>query len=122
MTRAVEFFMIPAIIFHSIIVASQSLHRYRTNHLVKRNDKSTSCSAHKPTLMTMIKVTRHATIFQVFVLLAMTLCACSSAQRTNVTPVGKFVSIFDGKTLSNWKYDTTYWHIENGVLMGEVTP
>ncbi len=33
-----------------------------------------------------------------------------------------FVSIFDGKTLDNWKGDTTYWRVENGNLVGEVTP
>ncbi len=33
-----------------------------------------------------------------------------------------FVSIFDGKTLDNWKGDPTYWKVENGNLVGEVTP
>ncbi|MBL0745526.1 3-keto-disaccharide hydrolase [Chryseolinea lacunae] len=33
-----------------------------------------------------------------------------------------FVSIFDGKTLANWEGDTTYWRVENGNLVGEVTP
>lgn len=33
-----------------------------------------------------------------------------------------FVSIFDGKTLENWKGNPTYWHVENGNLVGEVTP
>jgi len=33
-----------------------------------------------------------------------------------------FVQIFDGKTLADWEGDTTYWHVENGSLMGEVTP
>lgn len=34
----------------------------------------------------------------------------------------EFVQIFDGKTLANWDGDTTYWRVENGSLMGEVTP
>ena len=33
-----------------------------------------------------------------------------------------FVSIFDGKTLNDWKGDPTYWKVENGNLVGEVTP
>jgi len=35
---------------------------------------------------------------------------------------GSFISIFDGKTLNNWKGDPTYWRVENGCLVGEVTP
>lgn len=30
--------------------------------------------------------------------------------------------IFDGKTLQGWKGDPTYWRVENGCLVGEVTP
>ena len=33
-----------------------------------------------------------------------------------------FVPIFDGKTLNNWKGDTTYWKVEDGCLVGVVTP
>ena len=33
-----------------------------------------------------------------------------------------FIQIFDGKTLSNWDGDTTYWHVENENLVGEITP
>jgi hypothetical protein len=33
-----------------------------------------------------------------------------------------FELIFDGKTLNNWEGDTNYWRVENGVLVGEVTP
>jgi len=32
-----------------------------------------------------------------------------------------FESIFDGKTLSGWDGDSTYWHVENGNLVGEIT-
>lgn len=40
------------------------------------------------------------------------------------TSVGEddFVKIFDGKTLANWKGDFNYWRVENGNLIGEVTP
>ena len=33
-----------------------------------------------------------------------------------------FVRIFDGKTLNNWEGDSTYWRVENGNLVGEITP
>lgn len=33
-----------------------------------------------------------------------------------------FVPIFDGKTLNGWEGDPTYWRVENGNLVGEITP
>jgi hypothetical protein len=30
--------------------------------------------------------------------------------------------IFDGKTLDGWEYDPVYWRVENGALVGEITP
>lgn len=33
-----------------------------------------------------------------------------------------FVSIFDGETLEGWEGDPAYWRVENGNLVGEVTP
>ena len=33
-----------------------------------------------------------------------------------------FVSIFDGKTLKGWDGDPKYWRVENGCLVGEITP
>lgn len=33
-----------------------------------------------------------------------------------------FVQIFDGKTLNNWEGDTTYWSVEDGTILGKVTP
>jgi len=33
-----------------------------------------------------------------------------------------FVNIFDGKTLNNWEGNPTYWRVENGNLVGEITP
>jgi len=33
-----------------------------------------------------------------------------------------FVKIFDGKTLNGWDADTNFWKVENGVIVGEVTP
>ena len=33
-----------------------------------------------------------------------------------------FELIFDGKSLQGWEGDTNYWRVENGCLVGEVTP
>ncbi|HVS54427.1 MAG TPA: DUF1080 domain-containing protein [Opitutaceae bacterium] len=33
-----------------------------------------------------------------------------------------FVAIFDGKTLAGWDGDPKYWRVENGCLVGEITP
>lgn len=33
-----------------------------------------------------------------------------------------FASIFDGETLSGWEGDPVYWRVENGSIVGEVTP
>ena len=33
-----------------------------------------------------------------------------------------FQSIFDGKTLKDWEGDPKYWHVEDGSMVGVVTP
>ena len=33
-----------------------------------------------------------------------------------------FVPIFDGRSLANWDADPKYWRVEDGLLVGEVTP
>lgn len=33
-----------------------------------------------------------------------------------------FVQIFDGKTLTGWDGDPKYWRVEQGALVGEITP
>jgi hypothetical protein len=33
-----------------------------------------------------------------------------------------FVSIFDGNTLDGWTGDPVYWRVENGIMIGEITP
>jgi hypothetical protein len=33
-----------------------------------------------------------------------------------------FVQIFNGKNLDGWDGDSTYWRVENGCMVGEVTP
>ncbi|PXX23714.1 DUF1080 domain-containing protein [Arenibacter sp. ARW7G5Y1] len=45
---------------------------------------------------------------------------CKSGQLQNDTD--GFVQIFDGKTLDDWEGDPVYWRVEDGKLVGEVTP
>src|SRR5262245_2199890 len=33
-----------------------------------------------------------------------------------------YETIFDGKTLQGWEGDPRYWRVENGALVGEITP
>ena len=33
-----------------------------------------------------------------------------------------FQSIFDGKSLKSWEGDPKYWRVENGAMVGEITP
>ena len=33
-----------------------------------------------------------------------------------------FEAIFDGNTLAGWEGNATYWRVENGALVGEITP
>ncbi len=50
--------------------------------------------------------------------------AINSACTAQKTKAGKdgFVQIFDGKSLKGWDGDPTYWRVENGNLVGEITP
>ncbi|RDC62543.1 3-keto-disaccharide hydrolase [Adhaeribacter pallidiroseus] len=41
---------------------------------------------------------------------------------TNKRDKEGFTAIFDGKTLQGWEGDPTYWRVEEGALVGEITP
>jgi hypothetical protein len=49
-------------------------------------------------------------------------------QRPFVTPLpestdeARFVSLFDGRTLKGWAGDPRYWRVEDGTIVGELTP
>lgn len=55
-------------------------------------------------------------------LLQVCLHSCIGAKHKLDKENNGFVSIFDGKTLINWKGDPKYWTVENGNLVGTVTP
>ena len=50
--------------------------------------------------------------------------SCTSPHSTTSIAAGKdgYQPIFDEKSLDGWIYDPVYWRIENGILIGEVTP
>jgi len=58
-------------------------------------------------------------------LLYFIISSCSfSGQGKDETAAAKedFTDLFDGKTLNGWEGDTTYWRIEDGIVIGETTP
>ena len=55
-------------------------------------------------------------------LLIITISIGCKISNSNQADEKGFVNIFDGKTLNNWEGDTTYWRVENGNLVGEITP
>lgn len=58
-----------------------------------------------------------------FVMLTVLILAGCSSQDNRPDPgENGFISIFDGKTLDGWDGDSTYWRVEQGNLVGEVTP
>lgn len=64
---------------------------------------------------------RVTTVFAICVLLFTTLWACKGVQPIAERKKG-FKKIFDGKSLNGWEGDSTYWKVEGGNLVGEVTP
>lgn len=46
----------------------------------------------------------------------------ASAEAQSIKDTAGFFSIFDGKSLTKWEGDATYWRVDNGCLVGEVTP
>ncbi|WP_395810659.1 DUF1080 domain-containing protein [Daejeonella sp.] len=53
--------------------------------------------------------------------LSLILVSYKVAEHTGIPQKG-FVSIFDGKSLKGWEGDLTYWRVENGSIVGEITP
>lgn len=51
-----------------------------------------------------------------------TACPSSNQSKKTQTDEDGFQLIFDGKSLDTWDYNPTYWRVEDGVMIGEVTP
>ena len=60
--------------------------------------------------------------YLVFFLMINSLLVLGGCITGNQSGENGFVEIFDGKTLNGWRGDPTYWRVEDGVLVGEVTP
>lgn len=56
-------------------------------------------------------------------LLSLSVCTHTGlrAQHTTHPPQG-FISIFNGRDLSDWAGDASFWRVENGSIVGEVLP
>jgi len=61
-------------------------------------------------------------ISQIGILLLLILICTSLTSNPNQSAEKGYTKIFDGKTLKNWDGDPAYWRVENGCLVGEVTP
>jgi Domain of Unknown Function (DUF1080) len=48
--------------------------------------------------------------------------SCSTSKNKTHRDDEGFTAIFDGKTLDKWKGDPSYWRVEDGCLVGVVTP
>lgn len=72
----------------------------------------------KPTFM---KRTNNANYWQIGLSILLISISCKVSNSSQNGEKG-FTSIFDGKTLNNWEGNPTYWRVENGNLVGEITP
>ncbi len=68
-----------------------------------------------------MKLKNNAFYWQVGLLIITISIGCKVSNSSQKDVKG-FVSIFNGKTLNNWEGDPTYWRVENGNLVGEITP
>jgi len=60
------------------------------------------------------------TLPYLLVLLALFSQRCLADTPANVE--AGFIQLFDGKSLTDWDGDPKYWRVENGLLIGEITP
>lgn len=65
------------------------------------------------------------TILKIFplgiMLLVLLTCSCKTSSQNKADKDG-FKLILENSTLNGWKGDPVYWRVENGTLIGEVTP
>jgi hypothetical protein len=60
-------------------------------------------------------------LFLLILVIAATI-SCKNQTTKEQTADEGFTSIFNGKTLDGWQGDSTYWRVEDGNLVGEITP
>jgi hypothetical protein len=69
----------------------------------------------------MKKKSSQVEILLVFCSLIFCLSSCKS-KNVSTAKENTFQPIFNGKDLEGWDGDSNYWRVENGILIGEVTP
>lgn len=69
----------------------------------------------------MLKQTVSKSLQMGILLIVLIISSCKTSGQNHGSKNG-FVKIFDGKTLTGWEGDPTYWRVENGNLVGEITP
>jgi hypothetical protein len=69
----------------------------------------------------MLKQTVSKPLQMAIMLIVLIISSCKTSGQGHDAKKG-FVQIFDGKTLKGWDGDPTYWKVENGNLVGEITP
>jgi hypothetical protein len=62
------------------------------------------------------------TFIQISLIVSLLTIHCLDAIAQSKKDNDGFVKIFNGKTLAGWEGDPTYWRVENGNLVGEITP
>lgn len=65
------------------------------------------------------KLTRNSIFTSIALVFFLVNCIYATWQENSAN---EFEYIFDGKTLNGWEGDPVYWRVENGNLIGEVTP
>src|SRR5215210_7131697 len=61
-------------------------------------------------------------LLQLAIMLVVVIISSCKTSGQNQRDKDGFVQIFDGKTLTGWEGDPNYWRVENGNLVGEITP
>lgn len=60
--------------------------------------------------------------FKSLCLFVTVLVSCDVSKKALNNVEKDYVNIFNGKNLGGWEGDPVYWRVENGVMIGEVTP
>jgi len=63
----------------------------------------------------------HVVIVVIYCCFIACLTSCKN-KNASIAKEPTFQSIFNGKDLEGWFGDPNYWHVENGILIGEVRP
>lgn len=74
-----------------------------------------------------MRLTKKLNIFYLLTLIAFFGCAKNNfaqgqVKKESLGENNGFLSIFDGKSLEGWEGDTSVWKVENGLIVGELTP